>query len=116
MPSPTERLELAIRLLADGSVVGYGAACHAAHYAAAHHIAACLGRTMARGEGNSISHESLKKLMMSELSRSPLRADWSGLPTLQDYRLRADYRDNDPPSADEAAIAVELAAAILATD
>lgn len=114
MPSPTKRLEFAVYLLGAGSAAAYGAACHSAYYAAAHHIAACLGLTLAKGSSNSTTHDPLKKRARAEAQASPARTDWAMLPTLEDLRLRADYRDHDPPTAMDAQVAVNLAVAILA--
>lgn len=112
MPTPTERLEAAEAILALDLPGADAAAIHSAYYACAHHCATVLKLRLERP--NAITHKDLKgKVEIAALDPDQNRSTWRGFGTLQELRNRADYRSN-PPTHEDAAMAVMIAAAILA--
>lgn len=118
MPPPIARLELARRLLSDQTAAADCAAVHLAYYAAAHHCANRMGRSLTRGEpGEITTHDALCRLVDDAVNTTPdARSDWTMLRPLRALRERADYRPATPPSHLEAELAVANAEAILAVD
>lgn len=113
MPTPTERLEVARALLALKTEAADCCAVHAAYYAAFHHVAQKLPGVRIR-RPKPTPHDRVATLAQ-EYAASDFETlvAWSGYRDLLLLRYRADYHDDDPPSHEEAEMAVEIATLIL---